>query len=140
MKNIIICAVSVLFFLATLSGYAFLMVKLNQSIQEIAVAKESVASIGKRSALAKAAETFVLETTLERSDLTRYVIDDKGVVDALDIIEIVAEREKIDVSISSVAVESNKENWKHHELVKVLLNGEGSFASLVAFSSAQRTM
>jgi hypothetical protein len=135
MKQIGILMLALLVALSALGGYAFLMRGITLSIASIGEAKKSVDLVGKRSALARASEQFIVDTEAERKALAGFVVDDQEVVSALETIETVARREKVEASISSVTVEVVP-TLKYHEIVNVILSGEGTFTALATLASA----
>lgn len=139
MKNIVLLIISVLVFFASWGGYAFLMTRINTSIDSIATTKVRIDSVGRREGLAKTAEFFIADTESDREELARFVVDDQGVIEVIETIEAAARREKIDASISSVTIQAN-EGWQSHELVRVAVNGKGKYTALAAFASALETL
>jgi len=139
MKNTATLIFAIAVFLGSLGGYVFLMMRINTSVDNIAAAKVSIDSIGKREQFAKTANIFLADTGNEKQTLARFVIDDQKIIDVIETIETTARREKVDASISSVTLQ-NEQDWKNHETVRIVINGEGTYAALAAFSSALETL
>jgi len=139
MKNTATLILAVVSFLAAFGGYAFLMTRINTSIDSIAAAKINIDSIGKREGLAKAARIFLADTEDDRQALAQFVLDDQRIIEIIETIENTARREKVDASISSVTIQEEK-TWNSHELARIAINGEGKYPSLAAFASALETL
>lgn len=139
MKQIISLTFAVLFFLATLGAYAYLMYEVTVAVDSLAVAREQVNSVGQRSAATSARERFVADTEGERAALGEYIIRDADVVTPIETIERAANREDVTIEISSVSTESIPD-WKYHEGIRVTLSAEGSYRELVHFASALETL
>ncbi|HEY4473790.1 MAG TPA: hypothetical protein VI957_01340, partial [Candidatus Paceibacterota bacterium] len=63
---------------------------------------------------------------------------DDDIVAVIETIELAAKREKVELSIASVDVETGA--WKRHEPVRAVMTAAGSFASLAAFATALETL
>lgn len=139
MKQTTLLILSLLFFVSASAAYAYLMYEITVAVDSIAQAEGSVTSIGERSAASQAAERFIAETADERAELLRYIVNDADVIQAIEVIEGAARREKIDADISSASTQPLPDR-AYHESVQVSFSSEGSYASLVRLASALETL
>lgn len=132
MKDVFPLVLSILVFFAALGAYAFLYTNVNNSTERIEVALHGSETLTRRDALARSIEVFLKGVETERATLDRYVIEDEGVVDVIELVEAVADRENVGISISSVSV-SGPPGWSYHERVDIILSADGTFANLTDF-------
>lgn len=133
--RIALLGISLLFLAAAAGGYLYLLGAIRTSVDALAEVESDIASAGARAARAQSAQAFLSGTTAERAKLESFVAGDENIVAVIEAIEKEAKRDKVTATISSVSREPMEE-WKHHELVKVEVSGEGSFQALGAFATA----
>ncbi|MBY0539609.1 hypothetical protein K2P56_04240 [Patescibacteria group bacterium] len=138
MKHLIFLVISVIIFLAAVGGYWFMLQNISLGVNQIAAARAEADAANGREQFARAASSFLSDTSLEREELETFVVQDADVVAAIETIEASAKREKITASVSSVNV--NTKGQQFHEIVTMTVSARGSFAALNAFASSLESL
>ena len=131
-------AIALLFCAAAVMGYAFVLGEISFSLSTIATMRGQVAAVERQETHVRTAELFTAETGALQGELDGFIAHDDDIVAVIETIELAAKREKVELSIASVDVETGA--WKRHEPVRAVMTAAGSFASLAAFATALETL
>lgn len=124
--------VSVLAFMLAGGTYTFLFFGMQSDVARIARAAQDSSSLTRRDERARSVETLLNETKDKRDALAAFVVDDENVVSVIELLERVAAKKKVSLSISSVSV-SRPSEWNYHERIDIVFSIDGSFANLTRF-------
>ena len=138
MKHIVFLIISLAIFAAAVGGYWFMHQNISSGVNQIAAARAEADAANGREQFARAASSFLSDTSLEREELETFVVQDADVVAAIETIEASAKREKITASVSSVNV--NSKGQQFHEIVTMTVSARGSFAALNAFAASLESL
>ena len=97
--------------IASAVGYGYIFVDLQNNIGTLAVIKKEIQSVSVRDETAQSMTTLLSNIRTLKDGIQSYVVEDDGVVDTIELIEDVAQREGVTLSLSSVtAVE--QDGWE----------------------------
>lgn len=127
--------VSVCAALLAVGGVWYMARDIHANTNHISEIKGLLAELSDRDLRARLMQESLERVRPLKASLDAYIVGADDVVLAIELIESVARREGVRVSLSSVTVVANDE-WEHHEGLEVILTATGTFPTMTAFSSA----
>ncbi|MBX9765327.1 hypothetical protein K2X83_01665 [Patescibacteria group bacterium] len=138
MKHLGYLIMGLLLLAAAMAGYWFMHTTISRGVDEIAGARAEAEAASGREQFARAAGAFLSDTALEREELNTFVVQDEDFVAAIETIEASAKREKITVTVGSVEVNTQKNQF--HEVITMTVSARGPFAALTAFAASLESL
>jgi len=120
-------------FAGAVAALAFVLASVGGYIATASEAKAAVTSSSREESYNEAVASFLSDTADERSRLSSFIVNDAGVVAVIQEIDDAAKREKVSVTIDSVAVGASA--WNYFDPLDVSVSATGSFAALSAFAT-----
>ena len=131
MKNFGPTIAAFLLLVVAMAGYSFLVFEVNRYVGRISVALLGSESLTQRDAQARSIEFFLGDTEELRASLDGFVVRDDNVVSVIELLEDVARKENVSLSIASVSVADA--GWSYHERVDVSFSVDGTFVNVTDF-------